>query len=153
MQSSCKIQIHDKNNNPWQNLYYIPYHPSTYVSQRAFRGLILASLFDIGCDTDFATYSSLYSMSNKLTFLLITFCVVLFSKYVHNVKITDCEYYFYYMEKARNFTAENGINFIFKVKPMNILYKLYCRCFLKVFFYLMNIILFLFYFFQTHLSL
>ena len=75
MQSSCKIQIYDKKNNPWQNLYHIPYHPSTYVSQRAFRGLILASLFDIGCDTDFAKYSSLYSMSNKLTFLLITFCL------------------------------------------------------------------------------
>ena len=112
MQRSCKIQICDKNNNP-NGKICITYHPSTYVSPKVFRGLILASLVDIGCDTDFAMYFSLYSMSNKLTFLLITFCVVLFSKYVHNVKITDSEYFFYYIDIARHFTAENGINFIF----------------------------------------
>ena len=31
-----KIQIYNKNNNTWRNLYHTPYQPSTNISSRAY---------------------------------------------------------------------------------------------------------------------
>ena len=52
MQLLIKIQIYNKNNNAWQNLYHTPYQPST--------NMILESRVDMGWDTDWAMYYSLY---------------------------------------------------------------------------------------------
>ena len=66
-----------------QNLYHMPYQPSTYITPRAggpWHGVIYVSRVDTECDTDFDMY---YSVCNTRTWIsnvicyMVPFCVQL----------------------------------------------------------------------------
>ena len=65
MQFLFKIQIYNKNNNTWRNLYHTPFQPSTNISQRAYGPRSDIGVSGLICDTDFAMYYSLFKSSIK----------------------------------------------------------------------------------------